>query len=112
MGHGVGLHPSRPRDIPVFRAHGDLFAQQGAGPRAAPSPAPQRHPAWRQQPVDGGGTQAQDSLAHLLLKAAAFRFVMRQPLGQRRFQPLAAGLLGCQPYLLQDRPFRLPIPRL
>ena len=55
------------------------------------------HARRDQQPIQRGATGGKQRLAHVGVEAAVIGFVGRQPVGQRGFEALAAGLEGGQP---------------
>ena len=112
VGHRIRLHPSRPLHIPVFGAHGNLLAQQRPGPGAAPVSFSKADTAGRKQTVDGCRAEALQPGPEAVLQPPKLLLVVWQPHPKGRLQTLAAGLLGCQPDLLEDPPLRLPVDRL
>ena len=104
QGHRVHLHPARPFLRP-FAANGNALAQQIAGPRAAASP--QRHAQRCEQSIQRARADGQQALAHVGIQTPMIRLVSRQPFGQQRDEPAAAGLEGGEPDGLEDRQQRV-----
>ena len=100
QGHRVHLQPAWPRFGPTA-PDGNALAQQVSGTGAAPPRQP--HPQRGDQAIQGACAGAQEAPTHVRIDPAMVQFVGRQPLGQQRVQPAAAGLEGREPDRLQGR---------
>ena len=71
------------------------MAQQGARTRGGPATV--LDPCRDQQPVQRGATGLEQGFAHVGIQAAMILLIRRQPVGQARLEPHAAGLERGQP---------------